>query len=531
MNRDSRSRESNGYGSRLKEMTAVLKKHGITRGVTPEKLRLILEDLGPTYIKLGQIMSLHSDILPKRYCEELIHLHSEVTPMPFEQVKEVIEESYGFGWNEAFAEIEELPLGSASIAQVHRAVLRSGDQVVVKVQRKGIYEIMARDIGLLHKAVKLVPPVSLKDMVDLDMVLDELWMVTQEEMNFLAEAANMEEFARKNQEIVFVETPRLYREYTTPHVLVMEYIDGFAIDDRKNLLENGYDLNEIGTKLVDNYIKQVMEDGFFHADPHPGNVCIRKGKIVWIDMGMMGRLTERDRELIGNAVRGVAANDIGMIQDAVMALGDFRGKPDQSRLYGDINNLMAKYGTAEMGEIDVAELMQELMEVMKENKISMPHGLTMLARGLTNMEGVLAEICPEINMVEIAAARIKGSFFESSQWKKELKSDGKRLYRSLNKALDIPSLAADILQGHMKGQTRVNLDLHASDDLAWLLRRLIRNIVMGLWVMALLISSSIICTTNMRPKLWGIPAIGAFGYLLAFVIVMYVFIKHFFSGK
>lgn len=190
---------------------------------------------------------------------------------------------------------------------------------------------------------------------------------------------------------------------------------------------------------------------------------------------------------------------------------------------------MAKYGTAEMGEIDVAELMQELMEVMKENRISMPHGLTMLARGLTNMEGVLAEICPELNMVEIAAARIKGSFFESDRWKKELKSDGKRLYRSLNKAFDIPSLLADILQGHMKGQTKVNLELHVSKDLAWLLRRLIRNIVMGLWVMALLISSSIICTTNMRPKLWGIPAVGVLGYLLAFVIVMYIFIKHFIS--
>ena len=128
--------------------------------------------------------------------------------------------------------------------------------------------------------------------------------------------------------------------------MVIEYGCGFAVDDKKNLLENGYDLNEIGTKLVDHYIKQVMEDGYFHADPHPGNVRIRKGKIVWIDMGMMGRLTERDRELIGNAIQGVAFNDIGMIQEAVLALGDFRGKPDQSRLYDDITNLMAKYGTA-----------------------------------------------------------------------------------------------------------------------------------------------------------------------------------------
>ena len=476
-------------------------------------------------------MSLHSDILPKRYCDELMCLRSEVTPMEFSEVKEVIERAYGCPWNEIFAFISDTPLGSASIAQVHRAELLSGEQVVIKVQRTGIYEIMARDIGLLRKAVKLMPPISLKGMADFDQVLDELWNVTREEMNFLTEASNMEEFARRNADVVYVRTPKLYQEYTTMHVLVMEYIEGPAIDDKEKLLAGGYDLEEIGIKLIDNYIKQVMEDGFFHADPHPGNVKIQDGKIVWIDMGMMGRLTERDKELIGKAIRGIAENDIGMIQEAVMALGEFKEKPDQSVLYEDISELMSKYGSLDMGEIDVAEVMMDLMEVMKENKISMPHGLTMLARGLANMEGVLAEISPQINMVEIAAARMKESFLTKEQWKKEIKNDAKRLYRSLHKAMDIPSLAADILQGHMKGQTRVNLDLHTSDELSGLLRRLVRNIVMGLWVMALLISSSIICTTNMQPRLWGIPAIGAFGYLMAFAIVMYVFIKHIFSKK
>lgn len=518
-------------GSRLKEITAVLRKHEITKGMTPVKLRLILEDLGPTFIKIGQIMSLHSDVLPKKYCDELMKLRSDVPPMPFSEVEEVIEESYGCPWKEVFSDIEKTTLGSASIAQVHRAMLKSGEKVVIKVQRKGIYDTMARDIGLLHKAVKLVPPISIKETVDFSMVLDELWVVTQEEMNFLTEAANMEEFARRNKDIAFVRTPILYKEHTTHHVLVMEYIDGYPIDDKISLQENGYDLHEIGTKLIDNYIKQVMEDGFFHADPHPGNVCVSDGKIVWIDMGMMGRLSERDRELIGDAIQGIAINDIGMIQDAVLALGEFRGKPDQSKLYEDISTLMMKYGKLDMGNIDVAETMQDLMEVMKTNRISMPHGLTMLARGLTQMEGVMADICPEINMVEIAAARIKGDFWRNFDWKKELKSSGKHLYRALHKTIDLPSVTADAIQGFMKGQTRVNLDLHVSKDLSELLRRLVRNIVMGLWVMALLISSSIICTTNMQPKLWGIPAIGAIGYLLAFVIVLYVFIKHFLSRK
>lgn len=521
--------ESKEYRTRLKEITSVLHKYGITRGITPQKLRMILEDLGPTYIKIGQIMSLHSDILPKRYCDELMRLRSEVTPMEFPEVKEVIEQAYGCPWNEIFASISDTPLGSASIAQVHRAELLSGEQVVIKVQRTGIYEIMARDIGLLRKAVKLMPPISLKGMADFDQVLDELWNVTREEMNFLTEASNMEEFARRNEDVVYVRTPKLYQEYTTMHVLVMEYIEGPAIDDKEKLLSGGYDLEEIGIKLIDNYIKQVMEDGFFHADPHPGNVKVQDGKIVWIDMGMMGRLTERDKELIGKAIRGIAENDIGIIQEAVMALGEFKEKPDQSVLYGDISELMSKYGSLDMGEIDVAEVMMDLMEVMKENKIRMPHGLTMLARGLTNMEGVLADIAPQINMIEIASRHIAESMWKDLDWKKELKHAGKNLYRSMHKAVEVPGLAADALHGLMKGQTRVNLDLHASNDLAQLLRRLVRNVVMGLWVMALLISSSIICTTNMSPKICGIPAIGAIGYLFAFAIVMYVLIKHIFS--
>lgn len=512
-------------------MTSVLKKYKITQGLTPEKLRLILQELGPTYIKLGQIMSLHSDILPKEYCEELMKLCSDVEPMPFEQVEEVLYESFGCKWNEIFSRIDKKPLGAASIAQVHYAVLKNGDEVVVKVQRKGIHDIMSRDITMLHKAVRLVPPVPIKGIVDFDMVLDEMWAVAQEEMNFLTEASNMEEFARNNNDIVFAATPCLYREYTTSCVLVMEYIDGYRIDDKENLQKDGYDLNEIGSKLVDNYIKQVIEDGFFHADPHPGNVHIRDGKIVWMDMGMMGRLSERDKKEIGKAVTGIALNDIGMIQDAVLAVGDFRGEPDTARLYKDIRMLIDKYGNQEMGQIDVAVFMQELMEIMKTNKIALPHGFTMLARGLTQMEGVLADIAPSINMVEIAAARLKEQMWQNFDWKSEFKNTGKTLYKSAHRAITLPQQLARIIEEYERGQTRINLDMHSSDQLSGLLHRLVRNIVMGLWVMALLISSSIVCTTDMKPRILGIPALGVLGYLFAVIIVLYTIVRHFISRK
>ena len=305
--------EKESNGTRLREIISVIHKHQIARGVTPEKLRLILEDLGPTYIKLGQIMSMRSDIFPKKICDEFMRLRSEVTPMPFSEVREVIEHAYGTKLEDVFEEIQETSIGSASIAQVHKAKLKSGETVVVKVQRKGIYETMSRDIAFLHRAVKLMPPINMAGLVDMNQVLDEMWVVAQDEMNFLAEAANMEEFARLNKNVAFVTSPMLYREYTTTQVLVMEYIDGIGVDEKEKLLEAGYDLDEIGSKMADNYVKQIMEDGFFHADPHPGNMRIRDGKIVWIDMGMMGRFSQRDQVLLGKVIKGVATNDVSLI--------------------------------------------------------------------------------------------------------------------------------------------------------------------------------------------------------------------------
>ena len=501
---------------RLGEITAVLRKHHITRGVTPGKLRAILEELGPTYVKLGQIMSLHSDVLPQRYCDELMKLTSEVTPMPFETVEEVINRSYREDWHNIFSSIEKETLGSASIAQVHRAKLLDGTDVIVKVERKGIYDIMARDIGLLKRAVNLLPPVGgFKNVVDLEMVLDELWATAQEEMDFLKEAANMEEFARNNQGIRYIRCPKLYHEYTTSRVLVMEYIGGCPVDDRASLQAEGYDLGEIGRKLVNNYVKQVMDDGFFHADPHPGNVKVMDGKIVWIDMGMMGRLTNRDRNLMARAVRAIAVGDIAVLEATILELGDIQ-----------LRNLMDRYGNASMGSIDAVEFFKDTMEIMKNNSIKLPHGMTMLVRGLTQMQGVLLNISPDINMAEIAAGRLKEEMLQNFDLRTEAGKAGRRVYKAVGRSLDIPPLIKIALEEYLKGQARVHMELDATKEFSHLMRRLVRNVVMGLWVMALLISSSIICTTEMKPQLLGIPALGFFGYVLAFAICLYIFIRH-----
>ena len=304
---------------RLREIVDVVRKHDILHGITPEKLCAIIEDLGPTFIKLGQILSMRSDILPRDYCEALKKLRSNVSPMPFEQVQRVVETSYGCPMEEVFASFDEKALGSASIAQAHAAVHKSGESVVVKVQREGIHEVMSRDIILLKQACKVLKYTPAGSLVDFNQVLDEMWVVAQEEMNFQTEAANLERFHALNQDVVFVTSPILYRAYTTTTVLVMERLDGMGIDAHDKLVEAGYALAEIGAKLADNYVRQIMEDGCFHADPHPGNKLVRDGKIVYIDLGMMGRLSPRDRAGFGSIINAVGMQSASELKDALLA--------------------------------------------------------------------------------------------------------------------------------------------------------------------------------------------------------------------
>nr|WP_242829410.1 AarF/UbiB family protein [Butyrivibrio sp. WCD3002] len=531
---EEKSKEKNAEDSaRFKEIRAVLARNKITRGISPEKLRIILEELGPTYIKLGQIMSMHSDILPKRYCDELSKLNFDVPPMPFDEVIEVIEESYGCPYTDIYEWIEEDTLGSASIAQVHRAKLKNVenkegiDDVIIKVQRKGVYEIMSRDISLLHRLVKLMPPVGdLKNIVDLDMVLDEMWAVAREEMDFFQEACNMAEFARNNKDIRYVGCPKMFPEYSTDKVLVMEYIHGCSIDDVEYLTAHGYDLDEIGEKFVNNFIKQVMNDGFFHADPHPGNVKIRDGKIIWIDMGMMGRLSEKDRRIMVRGVRSIALHDIQAVVNAVLDLGSVTGKPDRDKLYQEIKGFIDQYGSVSFGSLDIASALQCLMDIMKENGIALPHGMTMLCRGLAHVQGVLAAISPDINMMQIATSRITDEFIENMDLKEEMMKYGRALYRAADKSIELPSLTAQAMKEYLAGQSKVNLTLNTSRELNELIYSSIRNVVIGLGVAALLISSSIMCLTQMKPQIFGIPLLGALGFSFAMAVSGFLVIRN-----
>ena len=347
-----------------------------------------------------------------------------------------------------------------------------------------------------------------------------MWITAQEEMNFQTEAANLERFRRLNQDEAFIASPLLYRDYTTTRILVMERIDGFAIDDMEALRKAGLKPSEIGERLADNYVKQIMDDGFFHADPHPGNLRVQDGKIVWLDMGMMGSLTERERRLIAKALTGAARGDVGACRDAALGIGEFRGQVDKHKLYRDIEALLDRYADTDLGSMDLTEVLDGVTALMRENNIAMPAGMTMLARGLATLEGVVAALSPELNVMRILTARLGKKALKDVDWQALLKRDAGALYESAHKSLKIPSLLADILHGAVRGQITIGVEQQPSVEMTSLLRDSVFLVCLSLLCAALLLCGAL--TLNAALALGRFPWCGLLCFVLAAVMLVYI---------
>lgn len=509
---------------RLGQILRILKKHKVTRGMDPVKFRQILEDLGPTYVKIGQIMATRQDIFSQRYCSELEKLRSDVKPMPFETVKEVLTEAYGPDLDKVFTRIDETPLGSASIAQVHKAWLKDGPMVVVKVQRPGIYQEMEEDIRLLRKAsgiLKLSDVFS--SVVDVNVVLDEFWTSAQQEMDFTNEAQNAIRFRRDYEDCAWLSAPVVYEDLTSRKVMVMEYISGCEIDDDARLDAEGYDRHEIAMRLGTNYITQITDFGFFHADPHSGNIRVRDGQIVYIDFGMMGTLTDRDRRLMKQAIKALAVRDTLKLTDTILTLGVVKRPPDYANLTQSIEEYVSIYCENSLEHIDLPAMVQDLFTICHEYGIALPKGISMLARSLVTFEGTIEVLDPSTNAMKIISTQ-KASLL-SSDWGRDLQHVLTRLQADADHMLNMPVQLSDILSMVRRGQLKVNLDLQGADSTIANFDRMINRIIVCLLIVALLMSSSIICTTKMKPEFLGIPLLGFAGFFIAFCMSMWLFVK------
>ena len=486
------------------EMISILASHNFyANGFTPVELRTTLEDLGPTYVKIGQIMSSRPDILPENYCKELEKLRQNVKPLDAEIARAVIEDETGKPIDEVFSEFKDKPLGSASIGQAHYAVLKDGTQVVVKVQRPLIADMMMKDFVLLKKLAGLVNVVldtgEDDQVVDLVSVIDEFEKVTVEELDFRVEAENTRFFKEnciEDEEVI--SCPTVIDDLTTKRIFTMTYVDGCSVAKKDRLIEEGCDLNAIGTAIVNNYVHQIMDVGTFHADPHQGNIMVSHGKPYWIDFGMVGHISDKEMDQIQNMILALINGDTEALVNVVMSMGVTSSKTDRNKLVQDVDMLMTRFnGAASLADMDVSALFGDVMDLASNHHIKMPGSYTMLVRSIIAIEGVLEQLCPDLNLIELISNKLIDRVKKNFDLKQTLLDAGKGLLGIGKKAVELPGLAAEALSGLSKGRTKINMELTGYEEPLEKIGAFTKNIILAIISCVLFIGACILSSVDM----------------------------------
>ena len=510
---------------RLREIYAIVQKHHFLKGFSPEEFRAMLEDLGPSFVKIGQTLSTRSEILPKAYCDELAKLQTECDPLPFEQILAALDEIYGDARGDVFDAIDPTPLGSASLAQVHKARLATGETVAVKIQRPGVKATMAQDIDIMRMVARQASR-FMKDeqMLDLRDVVEELWATFLEETDFAREAANLEEFARLNEDVAFIDCPKVYPELCGEYVLVMEYVDGIPIMAVDRLREAGYDLEDIGQKILDNYATQILDHGFFHADPHPGNLLIRNGKIVYIDLGIMGRLSPRDRAGFGGIIEAVGMESAAELKDALLsfAIAKDNSVIDHTRFLADLDLLLSDYGSCDVADIDIGMFLNDILLLTRSCKVTLPASITSVSRGIVTLEGTIAPFIPNDNVVSIINAHIQRSKSVRGELAQAMEDLALSLRSSSKGMLDAARFSGEALKMLTRGQLKMNMEVLGSEAPLSKLAKIINRLTIGIIIAGLFIGSSMLSLSSMEPRLLGVPVLAFFGYLGAAILSVWV---------
>ena len=522
---------------RSAQMIGVLAKHNFyANGLTPVELRTTLEDLGPTYVKIGQIMSSRTDLLPESYCKELETLRQNVKELDPRIARAVIESETGKKIDEIYREFRDEPIGSASIGQVHYGVLRDGTKVVTKVQRPLIAEMMQKDFELLKKLAPLLDGGSDEnkdsDAMSFAAIINEFEKVTWEELDFRVEAANTKFF----RDVILTDgtatCPLVIDELTTERIFTMTFVEGCSVSKKEKLAEQGTDPMKVGREILESYLHQVFDAGIFHADPHQGNIMVSGGKVHWIDFGMIGEITEADITALENIVVGLLRSDTDAMADGVMAIGTSGAGCDRNKLKDDLELFSAKYmNVSSLSDIDFSALLGEVCDLADRHHITMPGRFTMLVRSFLTIEGVMEQLCPELDLFEVISDKLMDRMKKSFSLEKEIMNLGQGVLDVGKKVSRIPQLIADTLSDIMKGRLKVNLELTGYEELISELGAKINDIILVIIGCVLFSGGCRLCSTQIRPILPnGMPLIAVLVLMIGSSMLLFA-LKRIFRKK
>lgn len=510
----------------MRQILEVLKKHDAFHAMTPQKAVEILEALGPTFVKIGQLASTRSDMLPKEYCVAFDQLHADVSPMPFFEVLQCIHQAYHKPWEEVFLSIDPHPIGSASIAQVHRGVLLNGEVVALKVRRPGIVEEMHEDMTLMRRilaTLELVDTAHTMLYLNLDNLLSELERTTNKELDFTQELNNLIQFHEELAHIEGNTCPLPYPAVSNEAVLVMQYVEGIQVDHVDQLKAQNINVRDLANRITQSYITQVLDYGFFHADPHPGNIFIKEKEIVWIDLGMVGSLSAPQRKLVASMFRAITSHDAYELMHSVVAISKRNGAIDYDVLLEELALLLDKYTSSELSNLNLGDMMDDMMGVLRTQHLVMNPSVTMLVRGVMTLEGVVEALAPELNVLEIVSHHVVEAALKPENVKARALEMASAATESVEAIARLPKQASDTLAMLEQGQVSMKSNIDLTPRVLHLIQAAVSRLSLALISAGLFLGSSVLCTTNMQPQILEVPIIGFLGYVGAFVLAVYVF--------
>ena len=514
------------YSARGKEIIAILKNYDYSEGLTPEMTVSILQDLGPTFVKLGQIASTHTDMIPVEYCDALAKLRSSVSPMTAETVHAQIEKHLGATTDELFSSFDDEPLGAASIGQVHKATLEDGTVVAVKVRRPGVVQTVAQDFALIEKILNVSDKLSgSKDTgMDLMTMVKELEHTSTVELDFTNEEKNLVRFYDNNMGREGVIVPRCFSELSNEAILTEESASGHEVGEA-DFVESLPDeeRDRLGNLLADNYVAQILEDGFYHADPHAGNVLIQDGCFEWIDFGMMGHVTSKQRQTLLDLITALVKHDTYRLKRCVLQIAKPRGPIDHGALLDTCERMVDEFADTDLESFDTGALLGTITGGLEDEGYDIDPFLTNLARGLITIEGTIKALSPRVNIMDCITRNINTGFDPDSM-ERMLQAFLMKGVQGVDDLAGLPTKAVETLDMFQKSQLKLGGDFGLEPKTVKAVNYLVRNIILAILAAALFVGACMLCSAGATASNQALIGAGyAFG-AVGFVLMVYVFL-------
>lgn len=505
----------------------------IGRLTQPVRLRLAMEELGPTFIKLGQILSTRPDVLPREYIEEFRKLQDTVPSLPVEEIVVQVERELGYPVGEIFAEFSPTPLAAASIAQVHRGRLNTGEEVVIKVRRPGISQLVATDLdillGLAYLIEHHIPAAGIYDPIAL---VKEFRRTINREMDFAREGRTIDRFAANFAGDEKVHVPKVFWDQTGETVLTMEFIHGIKISDFDRLVTAGHDLQAVARNGADAILKQVLVHGFFHGDPHPGNIYILPGdRICFLDYGMFGRLTEELKYQLIDLIVAILQRDVDRVLKHLLFSSDLTEEIPVHQVKRDLSEFIDEYYGVPLEDIHAGRLLSEFIEILTNYRIRFPSDLMLLAKTLITIEGIGRQLDPQFNMIAHMQPFIENLVRERLS-PTNLGRDFLRIAQSYGALVkNLPGDLKELINRVNRNKFKIDLEHRGLDRLINDIDKSSNRLSFSLLIASLIVGSSLIMLTNKGPMLFGFPVLGFLGYLIAGFLGLWLAIAILRSGR